>query len=104
MNIVGTSEQIADFITNAINNASNVQNMGNAIATKVLEADQGIFNSIITKVITFGKDGITEITKDTIKTSIINAAQIRGSVGEFEQLATNIFTAGSAQINNIIAD
>ena len=104
MNIVGTSEQLAEFITKNITDNAILGLSGNAIATKILEADEGFFNTITTNVLRIGKDGITEITKDAIKTETINVKQIVGEAGDFDTLVTRMFTANHAQISQLITD
>lgn len=48
----------------------------NIIVSQLVSADEGIIDDLVSEVITVGKDGLTKLTKDTIKTVNIEGKQI----------------------------
>lgn len=74
----------------------------NTVATKLLDADKAHIEDLTAEIITVGEDGITEITKDAIKTADISAEQITTGIVNTDRLnVTDIITVGEDGITEI---
>jgi len=67
------------------------------IVTELLKADEATIGNILR----VGTDTITEITGDYISTTTINATQIVGTDGDFQNLTTKVLTVGENAITTI---
>ena len=92
--IVGTQAQFEELWSDYISS--------NFIATKFLKADEAYIKELTTDVLSFGEDGITQITKDAIKTAEISADQIKSGTIDTDRLNVNdIVTIGKDSITTI---
>lgn len=69
----------------------------------MLDADEAYIEELSAEVITVGKDGITKLTNDTIQTATIKAENVVGTLGEFVYLNAQQITGEKGDFEQLTA-
>lgn len=103
--LIGTTAEFEELFTKYLE--------ANVIATKLINADEGNFNTLTTKILRIGEDQITEIAGGAITTEKVIASLVEAQSGDFDELTADsafieylnsgIIDAGTVTADNIIA-